>query len=266
MRTRALTTMAAGLGLLSAALASGSDWPEIQSRGRLRVLAYAYEFPEMFNFDAQSPLGPGLERELLESFCKANKLTLDVQRMEDFTKEIPMLVDDQADLIIGIVNTEPRRRQVAFTGEVFPVRFFVGSDASTPPITSATQLTERNVGVVTGSSWVDAAQRAGVPPQRLKLFDNQVLMFEALEAGKIGAVVMPVADLALAMKRHATLREGFPLGDLLSGCWAVQKASPVLKEKLDVFLSTARSGNIWSQLVVKYYGERAVQILKRAKE
>lgn len=258
-----------GLCLLSAgplSAAPGSDWPEIQSRGRLRVLAYAFEYPEMFNFDAGSPPGPGLERELIESFCRAHKLTLDVLKMGDFTREIPMLQADQGDVIIGIVNTEERRKLVAFTVEVFPVRFFVGHHVSTAPITSEKELLERNVGVVAGSSWVAAAQKAGVSPQRLKTFDNQILMFEALASGKVGAVVMPVADLALAMKRHPGLREGPPLGESMSGCWAVRKASPLLQEKLDAFLSTARSGNVWSRLVVKYYGDRAVQILKKAKE
>lgn len=77
---------------------------------------------------------------------------------------------------------------------------------------------------------------------------------------------MPVANLALAMKRRPGLREGPPLGESLSGCWAVRKTSPRLKETLDVCLTTARSGNVWSRLVVKYYGDRAVQILRKAKE
>ncbi len=246
--------------------AVGSDWPQIQGRGRLRVLAYAYEYPEMFNFEPQSPAGPGLERELLESFCRANKVALEVQRMEDFTREIPMLQRDEGDLIIGIVNTEARRELVAFTHEVFPVRFFVGTHVSTPPVTSVAQLVQRNVGVVAGSSWIGAAQKAGVPAQRLKVLENQPVMFDALEKGQIGAVVMPVADLALAMKRRPGLREGVPLGDSLSGCWAVRKTSPLLRDKLDAFLTTARSGNVWSRLVVKYYGERAVEILKKAKD
>jgi ABC-type amino acid transport substrate-binding protein len=260
------TAALACLWLLNPVLASGSDWPEIQSRGRLRVLAYAYEYPEMFNFEPRSPAGPGLERELLESFCRANRISLEVQKMEDFTKEIPMLLRDEGDLIIGIVNTAQRREQVAFTQEVFPVRFFVGSSVSTPEIASVKQLRERNVGVVAGSSWIGAAQQAGVPPQHLKVLDNQPLMFEALEAGRIGAVVMPVADLALAMKRWPHVREAFPVGEAMSGCWAVRKTSPLLKRKLDDFLSTAREGNVWSRLVVRYYGDRAVQILKKAKD
>lgn len=254
------------LGLISSGAALGSDWPDIQGRGRLRALAYAYEYPEMFNFDPRSGAGAGLERELLETFCRANRITLEVLRMEDFTKEIPMLQRDEGDLIIGIVNTEPRRELVAFTQEVFPVRFFVGSHVSTPPITAVNQLIERNVGVVVGSSWIAAAQKAGVPPQRLRTLENQPAMFEALEKGQVGAVVMPVADLALAIKRHPGVRVAIPLGEPMSGCWAVRKSSPLLKRKLDEFLSTARSGNVWSRLVVKYYGDRAVEILKKAKD
>jgi polar amino acid transport system substrate-binding protein len=254
------------VALLSTGPAFASDWQEIEARGRLRVLAYAYEYPEMFSFEPQSPHGPGLERELLESFCKSNRITLEVLKMEDFTKEIPMLLRDEGDLIIGIINTEQRRELVAFTQEVFPVRFFAGSLVTTPPITTLEQLRERNVGVVAGSSWVGAAQKAGISAERLKVIENQPLMFEALEAGKIGAVVMPVADLALAMGRRPRLREGIPLGESMSGCWAVRKASPELKDRLDAFLAAARSGNVWSRLVVKYYGDRAVQILKKAKD
>ncbi len=266
MRAAARMLAVACLGLSPSSLGFASDWPEIERSGRLRVLAYAYEYPEMFSFDPQSSSGPGLERELLESFCRAARLTLEVRKMEDFTREVPMLQHDEGDVIIGIVNTPARRELVAFTREVFPVRFFAGSHVSTPPISSLTQLVERNVGVVAGSSWFEAAQKAGVPPQRLRVLDNQPAMFEALEKGQIGAVVMPVADLALAMKRRPGLREGVPVGDSLSGCWAVRKTSPQLREKLDAFLEAARSGNVWSRLVVKYYGDHAVEILKKAKE
>jgi len=255
------------LGLLcSAAAVSASDWPETQAQGRLRVLANGDEYPEMFNFDPGSGAGPGLERELLEMFCRANKITLEVLRVEDFTNEIPMLQRDEGDLIIGIVNTEPRRALVAFTPEVFPVRFFVGTHAKTPPVVTVMQLRERSVGVVVGSSWVDAAKKAGVPPQRLKIFENLPAMFDGLEKAQIGAVVMPVADLTLAIKRHPAVRVGIPLGDSMSGCWAVRKTSPLLKQKLDEFLATARAGNVWSRLVVKYYGDGAVEILKKAKD
>ena len=266
MFARKTVLAAACLALLIPGPARASDWPEIEGRGKLRVLAYAYEYPEMFSFDAQSPHGPGLERELLESFCRSNRISLEVQRIEDFTRELPMLLKDEGDLIIGIIKTEQRRELVAFTQEVFPVRFFAGSLVSTPPVTTLEQLRERNVGVVAGSSWTGAAQKAGIPPDRLKVLENQPVMFEALEAGRIGAVVMPVADLALAMGRRPRLREGVALGESMSGCWAVRKTSPLLREKLDEFLATARGGGTWSRLVVKYYGDRAVQILKKAKD
>ena len=266
MTARMQVLALACLAALITGPALASDWPEIESRGKLRVLAYAFEYPEMFNFEAPSPQGPGLERELLESFCRSHRLKLEVQKMEDFSKEIPMLQRDEGDVIIGIVNTEQRRGLVAFTQEVFPVRFFAGSHVSTSPITTIEQLRERNVGVVAGSSWVLAAQKAGISPDRLKALDNQVVMFDALEAGRISAIVMPVADLALAMKRRPGVREGIPVGESMSGCWAVRKTSPLLKQKLDAFLSTARAGNVWSRLVVKYYGDRAVQILRKAKE
>jgi lysine/arginine/ornithine transport system substrate-binding protein len=254
------------LALSGTGLANASDWPEIEARGKLRVLAYAYEYPEMFNFDAQSAEGAGLERELLETFCRAHRVSLEVHRIEDFTREIPMLQRDEGDIIIGIIDTPARREQVAFTQEVFPVRFFTGSHVNTPPILTIWQLREREVGVVAGSSWIAAAQKAGVPAYRTKVFDNQPLMWEALDAGRIGAVVMPVADLALAIKRRPQVREGIPLGDKMSGCWAVRKASPMLRGKLDEFLATARTGNVWSRLVMKYYGDRAVNILKNAKD
>jgi ABC-type amino acid transport substrate-binding protein len=265
--TAILLCSLAGIAVLSSpGLASGGDWPEIASRGRLRVLAWADKDPEMFSFEPQSAAGPGLERELLESFCRAYKVAMEVQRVEDFTREIPMLQKDEGDIIIGIIDTAARREQVAFTQEVFPVRFFVGSHVSTPPITTVEQLREREVGVGAGSSWIAMAPKAGVPAHRLKVFAKRPLMWAALDAGRIGAVVMPAADLALAVEQRPQLREDIPLGEKMSFCWALRKDNPLLRAKLDEFLATARSGNDWSRLVVKYYGSRAVQILKRAKE
>jgi hypothetical protein len=45
----------------------------------------------------------------------------------------------------------------------------------------------------------------------------------------------------------------------------VRKGDPRLREALDAYLSDLRRSASWSRLVVKYFGERALEILTKAR-
>ena len=127
--------------LLLSPAASALDLPEIQARGSLRVIAAESEQPEMFDFEGD-PAKPGFEREMVEGFGRLKRLRIEVVAVKAFADRIPALLRGDGDVIVGLVDTAERRRQIAFTAEVLPVRSVVvthkpaspGEEPGRPPI------------------------------------------------------------------------------------------------------------------------------------
>src|SRR5262245_53554540 len=111
--------------LAGSALAAGpahADLAEIKARGSLRVLVSADEQAEMY---AVSPGGaPGFDREILDGFAGLQRVRVEtvVRPFEDI---IGALLKGQGDVIVGLVNTEARRRQLGFSVELLPTRLVV---------------------------------------------------------------------------------------------------------------------------------------------
>jgi len=109
--------------LVLAASATGGDLAAIKARGSLRVLAAADEDPAWFAPHASD--SPGFEREVLEGFARVQKLrfeTVPVVRWED---AIPMLLQEDGDVLGGISVTPERRQRVDFSSELLPARSVV---------------------------------------------------------------------------------------------------------------------------------------------
>jgi ABC-type amino acid transport substrate-binding protein len=264
MNPRRTSLMLCAVVFLLTGLVFGRDLPDIRNRGILRVIVANDEYPEMFSFVEGKP--PGFERELLETFCRSQNVKLEVIAIDAFNKAMPMLQRNEGDVVTGIIDSPSRRREVDFTVEVFPVRHFVGTLATTPMVLTLPDLLNRNVGVVAGSSWEAVAREAGVTPSRLKSYRDVKEMMTALSTGNVTAVIMAGSDMTLAMIHNPDFLCGMPLGEHQHAGWAVSKQSPVLRQKLNEFLVAAKAANIWHKLLVKYYGERATEVLKRVRE
>ena len=110
--------LALGLAVFSVAGAGAADLEEVRKVGRLRVVIAADESAETF---ARAPgPAPGFERELVESFARLQGLELEVVTAPGYADRIPLLLRGGGDVIVAIFDTEDRRKQVAFTGEVMP--------------------------------------------------------------------------------------------------------------------------------------------------
>ena len=259
-----LASIACASMLASAPLLSADDLPDIVKRGVLRPLATVDEAPELFNVKGSGE--PGFEREIIEGFARLKGLRVEpvvVKRSDD---RIPTLEKGDADLIIGIVNTESRRKLVDFSSEVLPARHVTVSRKPGKPIASVEELRAARVGVLTGTSWAEAAVEAGVPGDKTEKFPGREALFEALRTGKITATVMSVSDFTLEAKRDPALEAGVFLGQPGQAGFAVRKTSPELRAALDEYLGNLRKGPSWSRLLVKYFGEKALTVLGRARE
>jgi len=246
---------------LAASTAPARDLAEIEARGTLRVIAQRDEAPEMFSFARTGE--PGFEREMVEGFARVHGLGVEAVQVPTSGDRIPALLRGEGDVVISIVNTEKRRREVAFTTEVLPARHLVVTHSPHAVVKTLGQLRREKVGVVANTSWAQAAVDAGVPESSMALFPDRDDVFAALAEGRITATVMTTSDYLLATGSHPGLQGGVAVGAPGSAGWAVRPDDDELRAALDEYLSNLRAGSSWSRLVVKYFGDRALQAIGR---
>jgi len=233
--------------------------------GVLRVLASADEMPEVFSFAARAP-NPGFERELVEGFAKAHRLETRIVPVKNFDQIIPLLVKGEGDLIVGIVDTTARRQKISFTSETYPVRHLVVTRKPQVPVTSPADLRSLKVAVIPGTTWADAAAEAGVPPSNLVSCVDTNEALDALKNGRAHATVMAVFDLALAQKYDPALEAGPFLGVPGVAAWGVRKEDEALLRAINDYLLTLRMSPARSALLVKYFSQEALELLRRARK
>lgn len=234
-------------GLL-AVPASGADLSEIRAAGRLRVVA-----------GSQGP--SAFERDLLEGFARLQGLKVEIVAVKSRDEQIPALLRAEADLALGLVDTERLRKQIALTGEVLPARQVVVTARPHETVSSIDELRAERVGVVRGSVWAQAALEAGVPPDQVEPYADIEPTLAALHSGEVTATVVALCDYALAARVNPNLEAGLILGSPGRMAWGLRKADVHLQAALDEYLTNVRRTPTWSRLVVEHFGERALAVL-----
>jgi ABC-type amino acid transport substrate-binding protein len=246
-----------------AARATATDLPEIKTRGVLRVIAAAEEAPETFSFTGGE--NPGLDRELAEGFARLHGLRLEPVKAKTYADRIPGLTRGDGDVIVAIFDTEDRRKLVDCTVEIMPTHNVAVTMGSRPAVNSLAELKTLKVGAVRGTKPAEETLEAGVPASALQLFSALDEMMQALKSGTIDAVVVPVSELAVASRTTKGLVAGTTVGPTGKVAWAVRKQDTALRAALDDYLTNVRKSPVWSRLIVKYFGDQALQVLGRAK-
>ena len=216
----------------------------------------------MFDFDGD-PAKPGLEREMLEGFARLKRLKLEVVPVKAFADRIPALLRGDGDVIVGLVDTAERRKQIDFTAEVLPVRHLVVTHKPATPVKSVEELRKKKVGTIRGTTWARETLAAGVPESQVEYFPDTEPLLSALAAGRVDAVVMTISDFTLAVARHPGLEAGTFLGEAARAAWGLRKQDVKLKAEIDAYIDNLRSGASWNRLVVTYFGEKALTVLGR---
>ncbi|HXK09687.1 MAG TPA: transporter substrate-binding domain-containing protein [Vicinamibacteria bacterium] len=260
MLQRTLRMMVAGALALVAQPARAAE-PTSRPAAKLRALVAADEMPEMFSFEERGQ--PGLERELLEGFCRLHGLKLAVVPVRDFDQIIPMLLRGEGDVIAGIVDTPARRQKVAFSGEIYPVRHLAVTRRPAPAVSRLEDLRTLRVGVIPGTSWEQAVVDAGVPKSKRVTFRDEGALFAGLRAGQADAIVTALLDYALAAKRDPDLVAGAFVGAGLSAAFAVRPEDGLLRDALNGYLQSVRQGR--HALMFKYLSEDALSLIAQAR-
>jgi ABC-type amino acid transport substrate-binding protein len=252
-----------GLAVLACAVPAVADLAEVKGRGTLRVLAVGVRSGD--EFFAPAGAQPGFDREVLEGFARLQRLRLEVVPIAGWDALIPELLAGKGDLIAGrFTVTDSRKKLIAFTSEVFPTRNVVLTRRPHPVVRTIAQLREEKVGTVKGTSLAEAVAAAGVPPANVDSSIPSGTLPEALKAGQVGAVVLGVENAISAQRADPALELGVFLGPPTSLAYGVRKADAELLKALDDYIENLRRTPTWSRLVVKYFGETAPDVLKKA--
>jgi len=266
---RKLPAMLAALVLGGApappALAAATDLPEVRARGALRVLVMPdTRRPEFFALTPGSP--PGFDREVLDGFARLHDLKLDPVPVTSWDALMPALLEGKGDLVAGRFTATPARRKlVEFTTEVFPTRNVVLTRKPHPPVTTVEQLKKEKVGTIRGTSMAEAIAAAGIPASRVDDGIPAGAFAEALRAGRITAAVWGVESAIAAQREDPELELGAFLGPPSSLAYAVRKGDKALLAALNEYVDNLRRTPTWSRLVVKYFGEAAPDVLRKAR-
>jgi polar amino acid transport system substrate-binding protein len=260
-----LFSKAVAVSLLAAAPASAVDLAEVKAKGVLRVLVMPdTKRPEFYSIQAGTP--PGFDAELLDHFAALHKLRLEVVPQTGWDALIPALQAKKGDLVAGrFTATDSRKKLVDFTSEVFPTRNVVITRKPTKPVATLDQLKAQKVGVIKGSSMAEAVALAGLPAASVDDSIAPGAYDEALKSGRITAGVWGVESAIALQKEDPEIQLGMFLGAPGSLAYAVRKDEPELRKALDDYIDNLRKTPTWSRLVVKYFGEAAPEILKKAR-
>ncbi len=257
----ALLTLGA---LCAAAPARGDDFEALRRRGRLRAIVERSDLQVTPVFAAQAN---AFEREVLAGFAALHKLEVELVVVDSFRERIDALVDGRGDVIVGLVVTPERRKRIAFTHEVFPVRHVVVTLAPRAPVTRLDELRKLRLGTVPGSSWQEEISGLGLPASQVDAgYDTPAALVAALTAGKVEALVLSTRYAILARLRRPELQLGLMLGRPSSVAFAVRHDQPGLRAALDRHVDALRASTDWSRMVVRTFGDAGLEVLRRARE
>jgi membrane-bound lytic murein transglycosylase F len=255
-----------GALLLSGAVlprVEAADLPEVLKRGSLRALVVLSE-EEAYFVSSKPGAPPGFDAEVLEGFARLHKLKLELVPAGGWDGLIPSLLKGKGDLIAGgFTDTESRRRQIAFTTEVFPTRSVTITRKPRPVLASIEDLRAEKVGTVKGTFMLEDIAAAGVTG-----VDDGIAaggLPAALKSGRITAAVDGLEAALVAHSRDGDLQLGLFLGKPSSLAYGVRKEDTALLAALNDYIGNLRRTPTWGRLVVKYFGEAAPEILRRAR-
>jgi ABC-type amino acid transport substrate-binding protein len=255
----------AALALLTIAMPlPAADLAGIKASGTLRMLSVVVEEePEFVSAQADRP---GFDREVLEGFARLHRVKLELVSIASWDGLVPALLKGRGDVIAGrYTATDSRRKQIDFTTEVFPTRPIAVTRKPHRVVNSLTELREEKVGIVKGTSLADVLAASGVPPAQIDDGLAAGGTFAALKAGRVTCIVEEVATALLARREDPDLQAGVFLGPAGSYAYGVRKEDKDLRAALDEYVLNLRKTPTWNRLVVKYLGESAPEILKKAR-
>jgi membrane-bound lytic murein transglycosylase F len=260
-RTRAWA--GAVLLVLASASATHADVAEIRKARAVRVLVVG-GLPQFFATVQRAPQ-PGLEREILQSFFNRQDRDIEVsfRVLPSPAAVLQALQKGEGDIAGG--GLVSGSADVAFSAEVLPTRYVVVTGKRAHPVEKLEDLREDRIGLTRGTTWPEAVLNAGLPHGQLDDSFAPGGLLTALKTGKISACILGVEYAIPAKAQDPELQLGMYLGTKLSVAFALRKDEPQLLAALDEYVANLRRTATWNRLVLKYFGDSTIEILKASR-
>ena len=252
-----------GVALLLLAASARADLADVRKRGQLRVVV-TEGMPQFFAWKAGAR--PGLEREILQGFCRLQRIDLAIVPLPHRSALIPALVKGEGDLAAGGLSAmSGLDGAVEFSAEVLPTRVVVVSRKPARSVLTVEELRTQKVGTVKGTAWADAVTVAGVPESQVDDSLTPAGLLPALKSGKFSACLIGVDHALPAQREDPDLLLGMYVGGKVSVAFALKKEDGELRAALNEYIANFRRSAAWNRLVLSYFGESAADILKAAR-
>ncbi len=127
------------------------------------------------------------------------------------------------------------------------------------------QLAQEKIGIVRGTSLAEAAGDLHLPRAGV---DDQIPsggLPEALRSGRITCGIDELAGAIILKRQDPDVQMGMLLGSPGSYAFGVRREDTALLQNLDQYIGNLRKTPTWNRLVVKYFGEQAPEVLKKAR-
>jgi polar amino acid transport system substrate-binding protein len=241
---------------------AAADLPAARTRGKLEVL-FVPGSPEFVDFDKRT----GFDMEILDGFGRLHRLEIVWIPVKSWDQLLPTLNGGQGDLAAGGITITPaRQKAVVFTAEVFPSRHLMVTRKPHRVVQTMAELREEQVGTIRGTSMAEMVALAHVPAANIADTFASGTLPAALREGKITAAVLGLEDALVAQRADPALQLGGFVGPRQGLGYALRKGDAASLAALDEYITNLRRTPSWNRLVVKYFGDLALEILRNVQK
>jgi ABC-type amino acid transport substrate-binding protein len=237
---------------------ASADLPAAKTRGKLEVL-FVPGSPEFIDLEKHT----GFDMEILEGFGRLHRLDVTWVPVKSWDQLIPTLNAGEGDLAAGGITVTPvRQKAVRFTAEVFPSRHVMVTRKPHKIVQTAAELREEQVGTIRATSMAEIVALAHVPAANIVDTFPSGGLPAALREGRITATVLGLEDALVAQRADPTLQIGGFVGPRQGLAYALRNEDGSSRAALDDYITNLRRTPSWNRLVVKYFGDLALDILR----
>jgi membrane-bound lytic murein transglycosylase MltF len=155
---------------------------------------------------------------------------------------------------------------VRFTAEVFPSRHVMVTRKPHKVLQTVSELREEQVGTIRATSMAEMIALARVPPANVVDTFVSGGLPPGLRDGRITAAVLGLEDALVAQRADPAIQIGGFVGPRQGLAYAVRNGDAASLGALDDYIANLRRTPSWNRLVVKYFGDLALDILRNAQK
>ena len=255
-------SLAAAL-VLAAVTPAAADLAEAKARGRLEVL-FVPGSPEFVDVEKHS----GFDMEILEGFARLHRLDVAWVPVKSWDLLLSTLNDGAGDLAAGGITTTPAREKIVrFTTDVFPSRHVMVT-----PAAPSCRADRRRAARGEGRDHPGHQHRGSGGPGACAALQHR----RHLRVGRPARRAQGRQDHRHRPRRRgcagrAARRLGSPAGRLPRPAAGArlrlaQRDDSAARAALDEYIANLRRTPSWNRLVVKYFGDVALEILRNVQK